>query len=321
MKEYEMHIDPHVHCRDWNEAYKATLRSVTDLAKGQGVCAIFDMPNTDPPITSRELVEKRIETARQEGCLKGYYLYIGVTADPDQVREAVEVAEGNSRVVGLKMFACRSVGELSVIDERAQFSIFKELADARFDGVFAVHCEKENLFRMDLWDFNNPRSWNLARPPEAEVGSIRDQIKFAKEAHFKGILHICHVSTPETVRVIRRETELKITCGATPHHLRYSTLDMVGEDSLMYKVNPPLRDRQAMLLLRECLREGKIDWVETDHAPHTHVEKKAPPFPSGIQSLNDYASFLDSLIEDGVTREQVSELTYGNIKKIFGKPI
>lgn len=321
LEEYETHIDPHVHCRDWNEAHKATLKSVMDLARKQGVRAIFDMPNTSPPITSRELVEKRIETARREGCLEGYYLYIGLTSDPNQIREAVEVAEGNNRVVGVKMYAAKSVGELSVTDERAQSRVFKELADAHFDGVFAVHCEKEGLFRMDLWDPKKPQSWNLARPLESEVESVKDQIRFAKEARFKGTLHICHVSTPETVRVIRREKGVKITCGATPHHLTYSTLDMVGEDGLMYKVNPPLRDRQAMLLLRECLKDGEVDWIETDHAPHTRIEKTTPPFPSGIQSLKEYSSFLDSLTEDGVTREQIYELTCGNIERTFGKNV
>ncbi len=321
MEENEVHIDPHVHCRDWNEAHKATLKSVTDLARTQGVHTIFDMPNTNPPITSRELVEKRIQTAIKENCLEGYYLYIGLTANPDQISEAVEVAENNRRVVGLKMFAGRSTGDLSITDEKAQQSVFKELADAHYDGILAIHCEKESLFRMDLWNPKNPSSWNLARPPEAEVESVKDQISFAKEAHFKGILHICHASTPETIHIIRRETSIKLTCGATPHHLTHSTLDMTGENSLTYKVNPPLRDHKTMLLLRKSLKNREINWIETDHAPHTPTEKQSPPFPSGIQSLKEYTALLNSLIKDGMTKEQIYELTYENIKKTFQEKI
>ena len=311
------HIDAHVHCRDWNESYKATIKSVTELARSQNVCAVFDMPNTNPPIVSRKLVEKRIETAREEGCLNGYYLFMGITSDPEQIRGAVEVVKNNPIVVGIKMFAGKSVGDLAIIDECAQMEVYRELAQARYDGVLAVHCEKESLLQMDLWNPNNPQSWNLARPPEAEVESVKDQIRFAGKSNFEGVLHICHVSTPKTVQVIREETELNITCGVTPHHVTYATRDMTGSNGLMYKVNPPLRDYLTMTLLRDCLRQGKINWIETDHAPHTRREKLHPPYMSGIQSLMSYSSFLSDLMTDGFTRDQIFELTYKNIKKIF----
>ena len=104
------HIDPHVHCRDWDQTYKATIKSTMQLAKSQGVVAIIDMPNTSPAITTEELVNKRIETAELEGCLDGYYLNISLTKNPNQIRNAVRVVDRNPKVAGMKLFACKSVG-------------------------------------------------------------------------------------------------------------------------------------------------------------------------------------------------------------------
>jgi len=319
MKDFLKHIDPHVHCRDWAESYKATIRSVTDLARSQDVCAIFDMPNTIPPIISKNLVEKRIETAKLEGCLEGYYLWIGITKDPVQIKEAVDVVWANPFVVGIKMFAGKSVGDLAIIDECTQMKVYQELTKAGYDGVLAVHCEKESLTRMHLWNPNDPQSWNRARPPSSEVESVKDQITFAKKYDFKGVLHICHVSVPETVQVIREESELKITCGVTPHHLIYSSQDMFGDNGLLYKVNPPLREHSSTQLLKDLLRQGKIDWIETDTAPHTENEKLNPPYMSGIQSLKTYSLLLRDLVKEGISQDQISRLTYENIKKVFKK--
>ena len=292
-----------------------------ETAKSQKVCAIFDMPNTNPPIISKELVEKRIDRAREQGCLDGYYLYIGITSDHEQIKEAIEVVETSPRVIGIKMFAAQSVGDLSITTEKAQSLVYRELAREHYDGVLAVHCEKESLFQMDLWNPNNPQTWNLARPPEAEVESVKDQIRFAKESRFEGVLHICHVSTNKAVEVVRGETELNITCGVTPHHLSYSTEDMGTSTGLFYKVTPPLRDYSIVKLLKDCLKKGQIDWIETDNAPHTQSEKLYPPYLSGIESLREYSTFLSNLLLDGVTEEQILNLTFKNIKKIFKKVV
>jgi dihydroorotase len=319
------HIDPHVHCRDWDWSYKATIKSVMDIARSQGVSAIFDMPNTSPAITTAELVKRRLDTAREEGCLEGYYFYVGLTGDPEQAREAARLVEANDKVVGLKLVAGKSVGALRTEGEEKQKMVYEALAGAGYTGVVAVHAEKEAYFHMDLWNPELPYTWNLVRPPESEIESVKDQIKFAKEAGFKGTLHICHVSTPETVRIVNEaKSSIKVVCGVTPHHVTYSTSDMRGPESVAYKVNPPLRDPKMVRKLRELLYQGKIDWIETDHAPHSREEKSYVPngaFMSGIQSLNSYARFLQDLQAGGMSGEQIERLTYTNIKKVFTKVI
>ncbi len=112
-----MHIDPHVHCRDWDQSYKATISSVMETARRNGVVAIVDMPNTQPPITTMELVARRLRTAEKEGCSEGYYLYVGATSDPQQLADAVDIIDSNPKVLGMKLYAGNSVGNLEVPDE------------------------------------------------------------------------------------------------------------------------------------------------------------------------------------------------------------
>ncbi len=320
------HIDPHVHCRDWNEYSKATIGSVMRIAESQGVAAICDMPNTKPPIIDKDTVERRLNTAKIEGCSNGYYLYIGATRDPDQLREAADVAMHNPRVVGIKLYAGKSTGDLSVLAEEDQRNVYRVLTEAKYNGVLAVHCEEESLGRANLWVPENPSSWNLAKPPEMEIKGVENQIMFARDAGFEGHLHIAHITTPESVEIVddARKT-VRISCGATPHHLTYSTEDMMSFSCMWLKVNPPIREKGMMMRLRQLLRDGKIDWIETDHAPHLRVEKeydhnRLPDFfKSGIRSLDNYAGFLKSLSDDGFTEEQIERLTYSNIKKVFPK--
>lgn len=321
-----MHIDPHVHCRDWDQSYKATIKSVTQLARSQGVVALADMPNTMPAIISRELVEKRIETAKKEGCLDGYYLYIGVTSDPDQIREAVDVVNTNPKVVGMKLYAGRSVGDLEVSSEDGQRMVYKILAQEDYTGVVALHCEKESLFRLDLWDPTKPYTWNLARPAAAEIESVKDQIKFAMQYKVKAHLHICHTSLPESVALVdKARSKIRISCGVTPHHLMLSTDDMHSEDGIEYKINPPLRDPKSVKKLNELLKDGKIDLIETDHTPHSKAEKTFDPnkppnaYMSGIPSLNNYSALMKKLEADGLSDQHIRNITYSNIKKIFTK--
>ena len=321
-------IDVHVHSRDLTESAKSTILQSMQLARSQGIVAICAMPNTKPAITTAALVDMYLRTAHDEGCLDGFYLYIGATSNPAQLREAVEVVRSNPKVVGIKLYAGKSVGDLAVIKEDEQRFVFRYLTELRYEGILAAHCEKESLARPELWVPENPATWNLARPPEMEFESTKDLIKYAMSEGFPGHLHICHVTIPQTVMLVdEARARIRISCGATPHHLRLSTDDMQTTEGMKYKVNPPIRSKEMMIALRECLRHDKIDWIETDHAPHTIEEKtyrQGKPkdsYMSGIRSLEGYDAFLHGLQNDGFKAEQIEEWTYSNIKKVFTKII
>ena len=330
-------VDGHVHCRDEAQSEKDTIARVSYFAARSGVGAIFDMPNTSPPIISRDQVESRLELAR-DTCAPGvsYGLHIGVTSDPAQIREAVECynelslrEDGRVGVVGLKMFAGKSVGDLAVIEECDQRRVYDTLADCGYEGVLVAHCEKESFMRPDLWDPKMPVSHSFSRPSEAELESIRDQVGFFYNSNFNGKLHIAHVSTPEAVDYIcnvrcNEVKSMRISCGVTPQHLFLNTGMMedggvrAGKSGLSWKVNPPLRTRDEQLGLLGRLKEGKINCIETDHANHKLSEKMSAPFMSGIPGISSWPNVVERLKQEGFSEERIGLLTGKNVLDIYG---
>ena len=317
-----MYIDPHVHCRDGKQSYKETIKHALEVASTQGVTKIFDMPNINPPITTEKDIIKRLKLVPKKR-INDYYIWIGVTASEEQLKEAVKCYENYKNVIGLKMFAGKSVGDLTVSGKEDQKKVYFVLKSLNYEGVIAVHCEKESFLKNEIWDPKNPITHSQARPKESEVESLRDQIELIKEAEFLGTFHVCHISCPESVDlVVEARKEIKITCGATPHHIMWSDGMLLRPDGLLYKMNPPLRDKESVEKLREYLREGKIDWIETDHAPHAVGEKMFPPSTSGYPSLYLYKDFVENFLPGiGVSQELIEKMTSGNIYKTFGNKL
>ena len=327
-------IDPHVHCRDGNESYKETIKHALSVAYRAGISAIFDMPNTDPPITTRERVVERLDTAKAANSPVFYGLHVGITADPNQIKDAVQCygkffrrmfisRDGRAAVVGLKMYAGKSVGDLAVVKEEEQQRVYKTLAKEGYNGVLVVHCEKESLLKPKLWKSSDPESHSYARPPRAEVESVKDQISFATEYRFPGQLHIAHVSVPDSVELVKgakKAGKIKISCGVTPHHLILNTEAQSRLDprkGLLYKVNPPLRPKSYGTKLMEYLKNGDIDWIETDHAPHKFSEKVGERFMSGLPGLHFIPHFLRYLKKTGFSERQLFDLTFENANHAY----
>jgi len=315
-----MRIDPHVHFRDGRQSYKETIAHGLELAKNQGVDIVFDMSNTDPPILRKSDVKNRFKLV-PESYRDKYFFYVGATNDQGQLQEAVDLAKTMREVIGIKMFAGKSTGDLAIISEDNQKKVYQMLSDLNYNGVLAVHCEKESLMQ-NAFNPADPYTHALSRPKKAETESIRDQIKFAGETGFRGNLHICHVSCSESVKIIdNARGKIKITCGVTPHHLLWSDKKLKGDHGLLYKTNPPLRSQFDSDALRDLLKQNKIDWIETDHAPHAVGEKLYSGFPSGYPSLYLYKYLIDEKLPDwGLNDKQIENLTCGNIIRLFRLP-
>jgi dihydroorotase len=324
-------IDPHVHLRDWNQAHKETLRHGLSVAWRAGLDAVFEMPNTDPPLTTRDAILRRIDDADAALAALGiplvHGLYAGLTADPSQVAEAVRAwRQFFPRVVGLKMFAGHSTGGMGIVETAAQAGVYRALAEQGFTGVLAVHCEKEALLRPDAWDPGRPSSHGRARPPAAEVASVDDQLGLAAAAGFAGTLHVCHVSTPWALDVLRAThaaegaptRAVRVSCGLTPHHALLDLEMMDGPGGMLLKVNPPLRPRPLPRMMLDALEAGRIDWIETDHAPHAPAEKTGQAAASGIPGLAFYPRFVRVLRERGMTRELLDAVTHDGACRTFG---
>jgi len=316
-------IDTHVHWRDEEEAYKQTIRGGSEQAAAQGIIAVGDMPNTKPPILWQEDVIRRLRLAKERKPLVQYFLWIGLTSKRDQVEEAVRVVGEIPQVIGLKLYAGPTTGELGVTDENDQKKIYRILSALNYRGVLAVHCEKEKELKPARWDPEKPWTHGEARPPLAEIKAVKDQIRFAKTVDFKGNLHICHASCPETIEMVSkaRIAGLKASCEITPHHILLTDGRMRKREGLRFKVNPPLRRKEIVEGLRKNFL-SKIGaewiWIASDYAPHTLEEKLRPDAPSGIADYSLYSQLLNWLEGKGLFPLQIEQLTFRNVVKTFG---
>ena len=173
----------------------------------------------------------------------------------------------------------------------------------------------------NIWDCARPMTHGWARPEVAEHSALVKLIAYTLAENYKGKLHICHVSSPMSVFLVRlaKSWGLDITCEATPQHCMYSEEMMLRSDGLQYKINPPLRDMRTVLALRERLKAGDIDVLATDQAPHTQKQKEAPVCLSGFPGLSIYRQCVEGFLPYlGLTIPQIKTLTFDNPRKIIG---
>jgi dihydroorotase len=319
-------IDPHVHLRDWAQRRKETLRHGLSVAWRAGLDGVFEMPNTDPPLTNRQAIQRRIAEADDAVADLGveifHGLYAGLTPDPEQIAEAVDAWRSLfPRVVGLKMFAGHSTGNMGIVGRDRQAAVYGRLAALGFTGVLAVHAEKEELFppAPEGPPARVPASGHArGRPPESEVESVRDQIECARAAGFRGTLHVVHVSVPAALDLITaaRAGGMAVTAGLTPHHALLSAEAMDAPGGALLKTNPPLRFAPLPAVMIERLFGGEVDWIETDHAPHT-LEEKQEGRASGIPGLPFYPRFIRFLERRGMPQGRLRSLTHDAIARTF----
>ena len=309
--------DAHVHFRDWNQSHKETILHGMTTGAGAGFDVFLDMPNTNPPVTDRKAVEERLalgasaeKELRKLGHDVHYHLYLGITPDAKQIVEMVQAYRDLfPRVCGLKMFASQSTGNMGIIGKERQLEIYRSLTELGYTGVLAVHCEKEEFFRPDETRHSD------RRPPASEEASVRDQIENAENTGFRGTLHIAHISTKgalDAVREARRCGLVKITCGATPHHI---LLNRDSETDLI-KMNPPLRPESDRLAIWNALFDGTIDWIESDHAPHTMEDKQKGA--SGLPGFEGMLLTIKALRNAGMPESRLNGLFCTNALDAFG---
>lgn len=309
-------IDPHVHLRDWKQAEKETVAHGLSVAKSCGFTHVFDMPNTNPPLTDRKTIQKRFELAEGiEGIT--YHLWAGITADPKQIAEVVSVyRELYPRVVGLKMFFGQSTGNMGICDYETQLAVFRTLKELNYRGVVAIHAEKESLLQPERYIQGRFETHSLARPPEAEIESVRDAIAIVEQSGFEGTLHIAHVSTKGAIEeIVRARETMRVTMGVTPHHALFTVQDAADHDRYL-KMNPPLRGEEDRKAVFASLLDGTATWMESDHAPHTRQQKESGA--SGISGFENMLLLIEALKKAGISETRLRELTYRNAAELFG---
>ncbi len=313
-------IDPHVHLRDWNQKDKETVIHGMRVAASLGFTHLFDMPNTDPQCTSRDIILERLalggEASEETGV--SYHLYGGLTNNDEQIIEMVDThSELFPLVIGLKMFLSHSTGNMGITDIEMQKHVMGVLASRHYKGVLALHAEKESLMKPDMYIPGHFETHSDARPGISEIESVHDIINIAGDCGFEGTLHIAHVSTLGTIEEVKkaRACGMHITMGATPHHSLLTSSDARVHERYL-KMNPPLRTEEDRSALFSALLDGTIDWVESDHAPHTLPDKEKGA--SGIPALPAMLLLMYQLKKHGADEMRLKSLFGNRAIEVFG---
>ncbi len=305
-------IDMHVHLREPGQEYKETIATGAAAAVAGGWASICAMPNTDPvndsPAVTRFIIEEG-QRARLANVFP-----IGALTKGSGGKELAEMGE------------LRNAGVVAVSDDGRPVPsagmMRRAMEYARgFDLTVVDHCQDPSLSAGGVM---HEGRWSIILglrgiPAAAEeVDAIRDAV-LARLTRAR--VHLAHVSTRGALEAVRRAKEdgLQVTCEVAPHHWTLTDEALADYDTNM-KMNPPLRSRNHVDSLLEGLRDGTIDAIATDHAPH-HADEKALEFdqaPFGITGLETAVGLAFELVHQGViSLERLVELCSTNPARIF----
>lgn len=299
-------IDDQVHFRDPGLTHKADLSTESRAAVAGGVTSYMDMPNTKPPTVTIDAVDDKLRHA-SEVSVANYSFFIGATND--NVAQLVEC--DYSRVPGVKLFLGSSTGNMLVDEEETLIRIFRDVP-----ALVAIHSEDEATIRANRDRYvaelgeDVPVGYHpLIRSREACVVSTRRAMDRARRYGTR--LHVLHVSTAEEVEMFSQKplTEKLITAEVCVHHLWYTDADYATLGTRV-KMNPAIKTEADREALRRGLRDGRIDIVATDHAPHLLSEKEgnALTAASGAPMVQFSLPVMLELADKGVfTTELVVE--------------
>ncbi|MCM3600256.1 dihydroorotase [Robertmurraya korlensis] len=292
-------VDLHVHLREPGGEKKETIATGTLAAARGGFTTIAAMPNTRPVPDSVETLQNLNKRIAETGAVR-VLPYASITIR-ELGKELTDFAELKEE--GAFAFTDDGVGVQS-----ADMMLQAMQLAASVDMPIVAHCEENTLIHkgsVHEGEFSNKHGLN-GIPSVCESVHIARDVLLAEAANCH--YHVCHISTKESVRVVRdaKRAGIRVTAEVTPHHLLLCDEDIPGLDT-NYKMNPPLRgkvDREALI---EGLLDGTIDFIATDHAPHT-AEEKAEGMalaPFGIVGLETAFPLLyTNLVEKGILTEK-----------------
>ncbi|MFD1031048.1 dihydroorotase [Metaplanococcus flavidus] len=309
-------VDVHVHLREPGGEQKETIDSGTKSAARGGYTTICAMPNTRPVPDTKENLQ-HVNGLIDKNALIRVLPYASIT-----IREAGKERTNLEELKENGAFAFTDDG-VGIQEAGMMFEAMKDAA--AIDMAIVAHCEDNSLiYGGVMHDGKRSRELGLKGIPAiAESVHIARDILLAEAAgaHY----HVCHVSTKESVRVIRdaKRAGVRVTAEVTPHHLLLTEDDIPGDDA-NYKMNPPLRAKEDYDALHEGLLDGTLDFIATDHAPHTMEEKAngMDKAPFGIVGFETAFPLLHTkFVETGVwTLEQLIDWMTKKPAAVFGLP-
>ena len=307
-------IDLHVHFREPGFEYKETIKTGSMAAARGGFTSVCPMPNTNPVIDSKEMIEYLLQKEREDSLV--HILPVGAVTKGQAGAELADIK-------GMTEVGAKALSEdgKSVMDILVYVEGMKKARENNL--VILAHCEDKNLVRGGVMNAGKKaEELGLKGITNAveDVIAARD-IFLAQEAGAK--LHLCHCSTKDSVALIKmaKEQGYAVTGEVCPHHFTMCDEEILSDDG-NYKMNPPLRSRADVQALKEGLRDGIMDVISTDHAPHSTQEKAASmsKAPFGITGLETaFALAVTELVKTGyLTPMQLVEKMSYNPAKVIG---
>jgi dihydroorotase len=267
-------IDDQVHFREPGLTHKATIYTESKAAVAGGVTSFMEMPNTQPPAFTQELLEDKYTIAAQTS-LANYSFFMGTSND--NIEEILKTNEKKNEVCGVKIFMGSSTGNLLVDNYLTLEKIF-----GGTELLIATHCEDEQMIKDNLQRIKSqkqvlePSDHPIIRDAEECFESSFKAIQLAKKHNSR--LHILHISTEKELQLFTNMTPLKekrITAEVCVHHLHFTSDDYSRLGNLI-KCNPAIKAPHNREALWKALLDDRLDVIATDHAPHTWEEKNEP---------------------------------------------
>jgi len=304
-------IDPQVHFREPGLEHKEDLFTASCACAKGGVTSFLEMPNTRPLTTTQAALDDKLSRAAEK-CLVNYGFFIGATAEnlPDLLSA--------NPTPGIKVFMGSMHGQLLVDGEATLEAIF-----AAGDRLIAVHAEDQariNQRRQEFAGMDDVAVHSQIQDNQAALLATQLALKLSNK--YQRRLHILHLSTGEEAELLRQEKPSWVTAEVTPQHLLLNTSAYEKIGSLA-QMNPPLRDPRDNEILWQALLDGVIDFIATDHAPHTLAEKAQdyPNTPSGMPGVEtSLPLMLTQAVQGRCTVAQVANWMSAAVAKAYKIP-
>lgn len=308
-------MDVHVHFREPGFVYKETILTGSQAAAKGGYTLVCTMPNLNPVSDTLDHIKQQLNIIKKDAVIK--VIPYGSISINQEGKEISPLEEINNFVVAF------SDDGKGVQDSKLMLEAMTR--SKKLDKVIVAHCEDNKLLHGGYIHDGNycKQHHHKGICSASEYEQVKRDIELVRQTGCK--YHVCHVSTKESVELIRQAKKdgLNISCETAPHYLLMND-SMLKEDG-NFKINPPIRDKSDQQALIEGIKDGTIDMIATDHAPHSTQEKqkglKDSPFgASGIEIA--FSLLYTYLVKTKViTLDKLIELLVINPHKRFNQPI
>jgi len=291
-------IDPHVHLRDQQLAYKEDFLSGTSAAAAGGVTLTIDMPNNKPVTMSAASLKERMKLAETR-------IYVNVafhSAFPESPKEIRQIVEQGA--VAFKLYLSQKIGGVEIEDDDALLRAFSGAGNMNVPvSVHAEHRKTLEAVKKEMQKAGciDIEAYLKVHSPDAELEAIQHVIQLAEKTAVH--IHFCHISSAEGMKTIlaAKNMGFLISLEATPHNLLLSSRHLKRYKTIAL-TDPPLREEEDVEALWNAFRHGLIDALASDHAPHKVEEKEAQSVwdvKPGIPGLETTLPLLLTQVNEG----------------------